>query len=260
MSVQVSVIIPAYNEGQKIKATLQKVTSYLKEKYPSYELILVDDGSTDNTLEGARTAAALDPRIRLLSHSPNRGKGYSVKRGMRESTGKWVLFTDADLSTPIEELSRLMEYGMRGYRVVIGSRALPQSRITVHQPFPRTALGKCFNLAVRLLAVPRVRDTQCGFKLFWGETARLLASLGRLNRYSFDVELLFLARKMGLEVIEVPVQWAHRPGSKVKPWRDGLHMLADLAAIRWLEARGAYRTGVSLAEAIEPAARTVFKR
>lgn len=248
MNVQISVIIPAYNEGQNIKATLKKVTSYLRKNYVSYEVIVVDDGSADSTSSEVRAAAASDPRIRLFSHRPNRGKGYSVRKGMRESRGEWVLFTDADLSTPIEELSRLMAYGDLGYRVVIGSRALPQSRIAVRQPFHRIMLGKCFNLAVRLLAVPQVRDTQCGFKLFWGETARLLASLGQLNRYSFDVELLFLAQKMGLGVAEVPVQWSHCQNSKVKPLRDGLRMVADLALVRWLEARGTYRLKLNEAQ------------
>ncbi len=260
VSVQISVVIPAFNEGQKIKATLKKVTSYLRQEYSSYEVIVVDDGSTDNTLLEAISCAADDPSIRCLCNNSNRGKGYSVRRGMLESAGEWVLFTDADLSTPIEELSRLMNWGALGYHVIIGSRALQDSLIAVRQPLYRVVLGKSFNLAVRLVAVPDVRDTQCGFKLFWGEAGRLLASLGQLNRYSFDVEMLFLAKKMGLKVAEVPVQWAHCRSSKVKPLRDGLRMLADLAAIRWLDLRGAYSSGATLAAAEDLAGYPALKR
>ncbi|SHI69098.1 dolichyl-phosphate beta-glucosyltransferase [Desulfofundulus thermosubterraneus DSM 16057] len=238
-------IIPAYNEECRLGATLKKVISYLKREFTSYEVIVVDDGSSDGTHRVATSFAATNPFVRCLRNHSNRGKGYSVRRGILESRGEWVLFTDADLSTPIEELPHLLEWGAKGYQVVVGSRAREGSRILVSQPFYRVVLGKGFNLAVQLLAVPGVRDTQCGFKLFWGDTARLLASLQVLNRYSFDVELLFLARKLGLPLAEVPVEWSHSQSSRVRPLRDGLRMLADLFFIRWLDLRGAYMAGTA---------------
>ncbi|MDD2421233.1 MAG: glycosyltransferase family 2 protein [Heliobacteriaceae bacterium] len=240
MAVQLSVVIPAYNEAARLGPTLEKIQAYLGRYYPAYEIIVVDDGSTDTTRELTAGYARTNPRIRCLVNTHNRGKGFSVRRGLLAATGEWVLFSDADLSTPVEETATLLEWGSRGYPVVIGSRALKNSQILQAQPWHRVCLGRLFNGLVQVLAVPGIKDTQCGFKLFDRQTAHLLATRQKLTRFGFDVELLFIARRLGLAVKEAPVRWVDSPDSRVQPFRDGFRMLLDLLRIRWFALSGVY--------------------
>src|SRR6266568_2532999 len=202
---RLSVVIPAFNEAERLPRTLARVNAHLVGQGPPYEIVVVDDGSTDGTAESARAEGG--PALTLLRYQPNRGKGYAVRRGMLAARGARRLMTDADLSTPIEELDRLCARMDEGHDVVVGSRALPASRIEVRQPWYRENMGRLFNLFVRALAVPGVRDTQCGFKLFSAAAARDVFSAARLDGFSFDVEALFLARRKGYRIAEVPVRW-----------------------------------------------------
>lgn len=227
-----SIIIPAYNEERRIGATLARVTSYLDDRGASYELIVVDDGSRDGTCTVVR--AASHARVRLLALPANAGKGAAVKAGVLASRGRSVLFTDADLSTPIEELTRLEAALDGGADLAIGSRAVP-GEVAREQPLLRRLQGRGFHLVVRALGfrvVSTIRDTQCGFKLFRGAVARILFGELTLTGFAFDVELLELAHKR-FAITEVPVAWVHADGSKVRPGIDAARMLRDLVRIRW---------------------------
>ena len=196
-----SVVIPAYNERARLPRTLERIRGFLAGR--PHEIVVVDDGSADGTAEAARAAAG--DALVLLRNEGNRGKGYSVRRGMLAARGARRLMTDADLSTPIEELARLEQALEDGHGVAIGSRALAGARIEVRQPLYRESLGRLFNVFVRALAVPGVRDTQCGFKLFTAAAAQAVFTAARLDGFSFDVEALFIARQLGYRVAEVPV-------------------------------------------------------
>ena len=216
-----SVVIPAYNEEKRLPLSLEKIAAHLNEapERPA-EILVVNDGSSDGTAAAARRLVSKLERpnltLRVLDNPGNRGKGYSVRHGMLEARYDWLLFTDADLSAPIEELSELARaVSTNGYDVAIGSRALDRSLIGVHQPWFRETLGRVFNLAVRLTTGLRFADTQCGFKLFRREAARKIFSRQLIERFGFDVEILFLAKKLGFRVIEVPVRWDHVEGTKV---------------------------------------------
>jgi len=236
----VTVIIPAYNEEQRLGSTLDAVVEYLEGADLSYELIVVDDGSADGTAELVRQRPA-PPEIRLLCNERNRGKGYSVRRGMQEARGELVLFSDADNSTPIQELEKLAAEIDAGADVAIGSRALPESVLEVRQPAYREYMGRVFNLLVRMLTGLRFRDTQCGFKLFRREVARDLASRQTLDGWAFDVELLYLAvRKDGLTVSEVPIRWLNSPRTTLNAATDSFAMLREVARVRWQDLRGRY--------------------
>ncbi len=230
-----SVVVPVYHEARTLARRMGEVMRYLSHRHPgAWELVLVDDGSRDHTLDVARALTkGRDGRVRVLYHRPNRGKGYSVRRGMLAATGRRVLFTDADLSTPIEELDEL-ERAMSetGAPVVIGSRAVRGARLEVRQPWPRELMGRLGNRAIGLLAreLRGIHDTQCGFKLFTREAARALFSRARIDRWGFDFEILALARRMGMKVVEVPVVWRHDPSSKVRPL-DYLRTLVELVRV-----------------------------
>src|SRR6266581_1363816 len=200
---RLSVVIPAFNEAERLPRTLARVNAYLAGQEPAYEIVVVDDGSTDGTAESAQAGGG--PALTLLRHQPNRGKGYSVRRGMLLARGERRLMTDADLSTPIEELPRLMARMDEGYDVVIASRALPGANIEVHQPWYRENMGRAFNLLVRAVAAPGLHDTQCGFKLFAAAAAEEAFGAGRMDGFAFDVEALVIARLRGRRVAEVPV-------------------------------------------------------
>jgi dolichyl-phosphate beta-glucosyltransferase len=230
-----SVVIPAYNEAQRLPATLDRVRSYLEGAGISHEIVVVDDGSRDGTEGVARARGAA-----VVRDEANRGKGHAARRGMLLARGGRRLMTDADLSTPIEELPRLMAPLDLGYDVAIASRALPGSRIEVHQPAYREAVGRLFNVCVRLLAVPGLRDTQCGFKLFTAAAAQASFEPARLDGFSFDVETLFLARRRGFRIAEVPVTWRNDAATRVGPM-NGLRAFVDLGRIRVNEWRGLYR-------------------
>jgi dolichyl-phosphate beta-glucosyltransferase len=232
-----SVVIPAYNEAKRLPRTLDRVIAYLREREPSFEILVVDDGSSDGT--GACVVALADPRITVVRNETNRGKGYSVRRGMLLVEGARRLMTDADLSTPIEELARFEAHANEGYDVVIASRALAGANIEVRQPWYRENMGRVFNVLVRLLVLPGLRDTQCGFKLFTARAAEVSFRAAKQDGFSFDVESLFLARRAGLRILEVPVTWRNDAATHVGLGRGFLAFL-DLVRIRARAVAGGY--------------------
>jgi len=231
-----SVVVPAYNEALRLPATLVRVKEHLDRQGVPYEIVVVDDGSTDATSELARAGGE---RVRVLRHEPNRGKGYAVRRGMLAATGERRLLTDADLSTPIEELAKLQAALDEGYDVAIGSRAIAGARIEVHQPAYREAMGRLFNRLVQVLLLPGLHDTQCGFKLFSAGAAGAAFAPATLDGFSFDVEALYLARQRGLRIAEVPVTWRNDAATRVG-LGGGAAAFVDLLRIRLRAWRGAY--------------------
>lgn len=223
-----SLIIPAYNEARRIAETVKTVRAYLDAFGRPYEIIVVDDGSTDATRE---ILSGIE-NTQVISHQPNHGKGYAVRQGMLASRGEYAAFTDVDLSAPIDELPKLFDAVQAGADVAIGSRAVSGSQLLIHQPRYRELGGKMLNLVIRLLAVPGIMDTQCGFKLFVGDAARLVFAKCVLNGWGFDVEALYLARRLGYRVVEVPVRWSHDADTRIKPLRAGLQVLRDTVRIR----------------------------
>lgn len=244
---ELSLIVPAYNEEKRLPATLERITEYLATRDFSYELLIVDDGSRDQTGRVALDFQARCPQLRLLQYLDaagrivNRGKGFAVRTGMLASRGRLVLFSDADLSTPIEEMEHLLPSIQSGQcAIAIASRALPDSNLTVHQPWHREAMGRTFNRFVRLAIGTDVRDTQCGFKALRGDVAHRLFGLARIDGFGFDTELIFLAAKMRLRVREIPVTWRHAEESRVNPLTAPLQMMRELATVRLNDARGLY--------------------
>lgn len=239
----ISIIIPAFNEQRRLPSTLDAVVGYLHQAgFPSAEVLVVNDGSQDETARVVLDYASRHPEVHLLENPGNRGKGYSVRHGMLEAKGDWILFSDADLSAPIEELDKLLAaVRERGAQVAIGSRALDRSLITIHQSVFRENAGRIFNLCMRLVTGLPIWDTQCGFKLFEARAAREIFRRQKLDGFSFDVEALFLARKLGFRTIEVPVRWSHAEGTKVSMFSDSLRMFSDLFLVRWNHLRGLYK-------------------
>ena len=227
-----SVVVPAYNEAKRIEGSLQTAVLYLQEHHPSFEIIVVDDGSTDDTVDRLRCLCASDSRIRLLRLSPNQGKGAAVKRGMLQARAERVLFMDADLATPMSELEKLMAALDRGADVAIGSRGTPESQVRRSQGIWRENMGKTFNLIVQALVLPGIWDTQCGFKLFTQKASKLIFEQMTTKRFAFDVEVVCLAQALNFRLEEVPIQWYHQPESKVSITRDSLHSLIDVATLR----------------------------
>ena len=240
MTPRLSVVIPAYNEAARLPATLRRVREHLAGV--SAEIVVVDDGSADGTADMAREAGG--PDVVVVRNEANRGKGYSVRRGMLLARGARRLMTDADLSTPIEELSRLEAMLDAGFDVAIGSRAVTGARIEVHQPWFRENAGRLFNFLVRALALPGLMDSQCGFKLFSAEAAQAAFSRARLDGFSFDVEVLFIARRQGRRLVEVPVVWRNDAATRVGLLKGALAFL-DVLRIRWNAWRGRYSNGGS---------------
>jgi glycosyltransferase involved in cell wall biosynthesis len=237
-----SIVIPAYNEEKRLVATLERITSYLAgAAWQFSEVVVVDDGSRDGTVTLVENIAARLPSVRLLRNPGNRGKGYSVRHGMLEAKGEWALFTDADLSSPIEELEKLWTKSQKARaQVAIGSRALDRSLIGTHQPLLREYAGRAFNLVVRVTTGLPFWDTQCGFKLFETRAAREIFRRQQLERFGFDVEVLFIARKLGYTAIEVPVRWNDVAGTKVSPL-NGLAAFLDPLRVRMNQLKGRYR-------------------
>lgn len=240
-AVHLSVVIPAFEEVAGLGAALGEVRSYLESCPFSSEVLVVVDGGTDGTLEMVRDLASAWPSLVVLDNQVNRGKGYSVQRGMLAARGRYRLFSDADLSTPISEADRLMAAIDAGGDMAIGSRTMPDSDVRVRQVWWREAMGRVFNRIVRRMAVPDVLDTQCGFKCFRHDVAERLFARQRITRFSFDVELLWIARELGYRVVEVPVTWINDPSSRVHPVSDSLRMLVDLVRLRLYDWRGAYQ-------------------
>jgi dolichyl-phosphate beta-glucosyltransferase len=239
--LDLSVVIPAYNEERRLPATLDRIVKYLHSRPYKAEIIVVDDGSTDGTAAFVMSSRQKLPELRLISNGRNRGKGFSVRHGMLEARGELALFTDADLSTPIEEADKLFS-ALRDqrYDVAIGSRAVDRSLIEVHQSAIRELAGIFFNRMVRWIIGIPFSDTQCGFKAFRTQKARVIFEQQRIERFGFDPEILFLAKRHRLRVAEVPVRWSHDVATKVNVVADGIRMLFELLVIRWNALRGLY--------------------
>ena len=231
-----SLVVPAFDERGRIERAISEIAIWRRGNPGGWdwEVIVVDDGSSDGTAEAARRAAERENLpIELIRHPKNRGKGAAIRTGVLASSGDPLLVSDTDLSTPLAEWVKLAER-LPTHPVAIGSRAIDEELVRKRQPFYRQFMGKTFNAFVRLIAVPGIRDTQCGFKLFRGHVARDLFSRARIDRFAYDVEILYLARRDGLAIAEVPVLWFNSPESKVSVVRDSLRMLRDLARIRWI--------------------------
>ena len=237
----ISVVIPIYNEELRLFQSLESICSYFKCSEFDYEVIVVDDGSVDNSAGLVKSSMeGLDKNIYLIRNRRNRGKGYSVRNGFLHAKGRYLLFTDADLSTPIDQVEKLLMSLKAGYDIAIGSRALEESDIQASQPLYRQLMGKVFNVLARMMILPGFKDTQCGFKLFTREAALEIIRRQRVDRFSFDVEMLYLAGKYGYKVKEVPVTWSDDPVRNIRVVKDGLRMLIDLFRIRLFALLGAY--------------------
>jgi glycosyltransferase involved in cell wall biosynthesis len=240
---ELSIVIPAYNEAERVGPSLATIAAHVAHRGAAVEVLLVDDGSTDGTEAAARAAAAkLGLRFSVLRCTPNRGKGFAVRAGMRAARGRAVLFTDTDLSVPISHLERFEARLARGDAdVVIGSRHAAGAQIVRHQPAARERLGTVFRDLARLLVVPDISDFTCGFKIFRRDAAQAVSVLQRLSGWGFDVEILLIARRLGLRVAEEPVEWTNDARTRVRLGRDVLRSALDLARIRWNDLRGRYR-------------------
>ena len=243
MNRSISIIIPAYNEEKRLPETLEKIRGYLAgANWIFSEIIVVDDGSRDGTATVADRFAESHPNVRVLRNPGNRGKGYSVRHGMLEAKAEWALFSDADLSAPIEELEKLWSaIESASAKVAIGSRALNRKLIGVHQSSFREFGGRVFNLVLRVITGLPFWDTQCGFKLFDGPAAHEIFRRQRAEGFGFDAEVLFIARHLGCKIVEVPVRWNHVEGTKMRLFQDTLRMVLDLVIIRWNQSLGRYR-------------------
>jgi dolichyl-phosphate beta-glucosyltransferase len=235
-----SIIIPAYNEAARLGSTLERVLSYVSQQAWDAEIVVVNDGSRDQTPDLVRTRSAVHPNLRLIENPGNRGKGYSVRNGMLNAAGEILLFTDADLSSPIEESVKLFAVIEAGADMAIGSRWLQPELQTHRQSLARQLYGRIFNLLLRIVLGLKFKDTQCGFKVFSRRAAQAVFPLQRIERWGFDPELLFLARKSGLRVQEVAVVWSHSAGTRINPLRDGMRMFLEVLAIRWNAVTGKY--------------------
>ncbi len=236
---ELSIVIPAFNEQRRLPETLRRVRAYLEARRADAEVIVVDDGSRDATAALVEARRGEFPGLRLVSNGVNRGKGYSVRHGMLEARGRFALFTDADLSAPIEEAGKLID-ALETYDVAIGSRAMDRSLITVHESPFREFAGIIFNKIVRsILWLPFV-DTQCGLKAFQRERCGVIFEQQTIERFGFDPELLYLARRHGLRAVEIPVRWGHSPATKVNMLHDSIQMFIDVFTIRWNSLRGRY--------------------
>jgi glycosyltransferase involved in cell wall biosynthesis len=238
-SPDLSIIIPSYNEELRLPGTLDRIAAYLQRSQDATEVLVVDDGSKDRTAAVAESYRGKIPSLRVVSNGVNRGKGYSVRHGVQEARGRIALFTDADLSAPIEEAGKLIA-ALENNDVAIGSRAVDRSLITVHESALREFAGIIFNKIVRVILWLPFVDTQCGFKAFRREKCRVIFEQQRIERFGFDPELLYLARHHGLRTVEIPVRWGHSAATKVSMLRDSIQMFIDVFAIRWNALTGRY--------------------
>lgn len=235
---RVSLVIPAYNEAGRIIATLERAAAYFSERGYPYEIIVVDDGSTDDTRAVVLASA---PGVRLITYSENRGKGYAMRRGLEEARGAYRIVYDADASTPIEEIGRLWPEFENGAAVILGSRALPGSDVQIRQPKYRRMMGRVYNLLLRGLRLTTFRDTQCGFKAFTAESCAIILPRLTVNGFGADCEMLFIAQLHGLPVAEVPIRWINSLDSRVNPMLDSLYMFTEVLGIRMKAYLGRYR-------------------
>jgi len=237
-----SIILPAYNESARIAATLDKILAYAARRSFSAEIVVVNDGSSDGTAELVLEYSRKHPGLLLLQNPGNRGKGYSVRNGMLHARGDILLFSDADLSSPIEEADKLFAAIQKGADIAIGSRWIDPGLQKKKQPLYRQLFGRIFNLALRIILDLQFKDTQCGFKAFTRQSAHTIFPLQKIERWGFDPEILYLAKKIGFAVSEVPVAWSHREGTRINPLRDGIRMFVEILRIRWYALRGNYGT------------------
>lgn len=242
-----SIVIPAFNESARIPATLEAVVACIRVNAWRAEVIVVNDGSTDSTAQVVRDFARHAPEVRMIENPGNHGKGYSVRNGMLQALGDVVMFTDSDLSAPIEEAERLFTAIEKGADVAIGSRWLESGRQTHRQPLYRQILGRCFNGVTRMVMGLHFADTQCGFKAFTRAAAQTVFQLQTIERWGFDPEILFIALKRGYRVVEVPVSWAHDERTRMSYLKDGMKMLEELAIIRWNALTGHYNRRIDAA-------------
>jgi glycosyltransferase involved in cell wall biosynthesis len=242
---RLSIVIPAYNESSRIEGTLDRVLTCVREKQWDAEILVVDDGSTDATVEIVQRWMGRYDRLHLVMNPGNRGKGYSVRNGMLQAAGEILLFTDADLSAPIEEAELLMAAIEAGADVAIGSRWLDKQKQTIAQPMYRRFFGRCFNWVTRKVMGLPYRDTQCGFKAFRREAAQTIFRLQTIERWGFDPELLFIARKLKYTIVEVPVTWGHDERTRISYLKDGMKMLEEMAEIRTNSLRGRYDEAIA---------------
>jgi len=239
ISPKVSIVVPAFNEAARIGESLRTIETFLKRVPWTAEVLVVDDGSRDDT--PAIVSSIQFPGLRLIRNQTNRGKGHSVKSGVLAAAGEYVLFSDADLSAPIDELEKLLAIAQaQAADVVIGSRAIDRSFIENHQSRGREVGGMVFNIMVQILLGLRIQDTQCGFKLFKRERIRPVFEKMTITGFGFDPELLFLASRAQLKILEIPVRWSHSEGSKIRFLRDSVRMFSDLIRIRWNQLTGRY--------------------
>jgi glycosyltransferase involved in cell wall biosynthesis len=242
---RLSIVIPAYNECMRIEGTLARVLECVDARQWDAEILVVDDGSTDDTVAIVQRWMSRHARLHLVKNPGNRGKGYSVRNGLLQSAGDIVMFTDADLSAPIEEAERLLSAIDAGADVAIGSRWLDKQKQTVHQPLYRRFFGRCFNWVTRKVIGLPFKDTQCGFKAFRRDAAQTIFRLQTIERWGFDPEILFIARKLKYSIVEVPVTWGHDERSRISYLKDGLKMLEEMAEIRANSLRGRYDEAIA---------------
>jgi dolichyl-phosphate beta-glucosyltransferase len=235
----VSLIIPAYNEENRLLATLDRIKKYIISKKLRCEVLVVDDGSTDSTLSIASRYRGM--KIKVIQNRNNMGKGYSIWHGFQKASGDILVFSDADMSTPISYLSNFVSYHKVGWDVVIASRDLPDSKVKVPQNPFRELGGKFFNILVQTVAGLPIHDTQCGFKSFTRQAARIIFSRQTIFDFGFDAEILYIAKKHGLKIKETPVEWSNAPGTKVKFLRDSVKMFGELFKIRFNDLIGKYK-------------------
>jgi glycosyltransferase involved in cell wall biosynthesis len=235
-----SIVIPAYNERKRIGSTLEQVLEHLREQKWNAEIIVVNDGSHDQTASFVQNFAAEHPRVRLIENPGNQGKGYAVRNGMLNARGQVLLFTDADMSSPITEAAKLFTALENGADMAIGSRWMDPSLQFQRQSLRRQIMSRAFNLFTRAVLTFPYHDTQCGFKAFTREAAKKIFPLQRITRWGFDAEIIYLAHHMKFKVAEVPVTWGHDEGSKIHPWRDGIYMGIDTLKVRWNSLTGGY--------------------
>ena len=242
---ELSIVVPAYNESARIENALKRILSCVQEQGWNAEVLVVDDGSNDNTAAIVQGWMEKHSNLHLIQNPGNRGKGYSVRNGLLQAAGEIVMFTDADLSAPMEEAERLFSAVRNGADVAIGSRWLDRARQTIHQPLYRQFFGRCFNWITRTVMGLPFKDTQCGFKAFKRSAAQVIFRLQTIERWGFDPEILFIARKLGYEIREVPVTWGHDERSRISYLKDGLKMLEDMARIRSNSLAGRYDKAIA---------------
>ena len=233
-----AVIVPAYDEEDRIGPTLERLNEYLSTQTYSWKVVVISDGSKDRTAAIVSEFALAHPGFQLIDSQPNHGKGFVVRKGMTEVEADWLLFSDADLAAPIEELEKLFPAVEKGGPIAIGSRPLKESNLEIRQPWYREMAGRAFNLMVQLMAVRGIKDTQCGFKLYRQDVSRDVFSRCKLDGFGFDFESLMIARDLGYEIAEVPIRWSHQEGSKVNMLRDGIRMLGELVKLRLAGKKG----------------------